>query len=739
MEKRGLTLGEMSYARKKIYKFTSFNIISFTLLSGNAIILFSMRLDAGSFLVGLLSFFTYISYLCMLIGRSMVQKYGVVKLMGRFWFIRHLMMIPALLTPLIAAHGFLPAAHGLIALSVLSFNLFRGIAITGYNPILGEVVPENQRGAFLANLQKIHHTVTLAVGIAMALFLGRDAPLYRYTLFILIGIICGSYAAFVILKIPEPGHVRDTLSENLWKGFLYALKRIPFRKFIIIHFLISMASFMITPFLIVYVKKIYFQPDNLILIYTVFGSLGAILMALVSGFMIDRLGAKPLYFIFTCIITLALIPIILSPDMRNQKIIWIFSSAVFFFHYMGSHGILNSGQTYFFAAINPEERLNLGIVFFLARGFAGGIGALFGGIILEWLQNFYPIEKVFQIYFGCISVLFIFILILISKMENFGAYPIRNTLAIIFSPREIRAISLLNRLDKSRTISEEKSTIRALAASKSELSVYNILQKLKSPRYTIRKEALWALSYLPFDKLVIQSLISEVKNRTFTTAYLAADILGKKKIKEGIDILRKQLNTNDYFLCGKCMVSLARLGDRKSIPVIEDIIRKTSNPMLTIHSAAALEIFKNPASIKILLFKLRGKNPPYIRDEIILSIAGNLGIGDWFYPLYVSFLEKSSLGISTLKDYIDKCQVSSKRSDQLRELLHSLPLGNRTGFNNSADILLKQIHLKNKGVDISSIFREALMDINLSRLNRLCFLITAVIIGSGHLQPADGR
>lgn len=571
----------------------------------------------------------------------------------------------------------------------------------------------------------------------MALFLGRDAPLYRYSLFIVIGIICGSFAAFTIFKIPEPVHVRETFSENLWKGFLRALKRIPFRKFIIIHFLISMTAFMITPFLIVYIKKIYFQPDNFILIYTVFGSLGAILMALVSGFMIDRLGAKPLYFIFTCVITLALIPAIISPDIKNQKIVWIFASAVFFFHYMGSHGILNSGQTYFFAAINPEERLNLGIVFFLTRGLAGGIGALFGGIILEWLQNFFPVGKVFQIYFGCIAALFIFIIILISKMETLGAYPIRNTLAIIFSPQEIRAISLLNRLDKSRTISEEKSTIRALAASKSELSVYDILQKMKSPRYTIRKEALWALSTLPVDKPVIQSLISEVKNRTYTTAYLAADILGKRKIKEGINILRKQLNTNDYFLCGKCMVSLARLNDRKSIPVIEDIVRKTANPMLIIHSAAALEIFRNPESIKVLLFKLKEKSTPYMRDEIILSIAGNLGIGEWFYPLYVSLLEKSTLGISGLKDYIDKCRISAGLSDQLKELLSSLPLGNRTGFKNSADNLLKQIHLINNGVDISSIFREALMDIKLSRLNRFCFLITAVIIGGACNQNPD--
>jgi hypothetical protein len=419
--------------------------------------------------------------------------------------------------------------------------------------------------------------------------------------------------------------------------------------------------------------------------------------------------------------------------------IWIFSSALFFFHNMGSHGALNSGQTYFFAAIKSEERLNLGIVFFLTRGLAGGIGALSGGFILAWLQNITFIEtaSAFRVYFGFLTLFLFIIVLFIIRMENLGAIPIRNALAKIFSPRELRTISQLHRLNRSRTVSEEKSAIKALAGSGSELSVHDILQKLKSPRFTIRKEAITTLSSLPVDKMVIQALIAEVKNHSFTTAYLAADIIGKKKISEGVTVLRKQLYSRDYFLSSKCMVSLARLNDRESIPGIEDIIRRTNNPRMIVHGAVALEIFNNPSSIQVLLNKLGERNPPYMRDEIILSIAGIIGFETWFYPHYVSFLEKSTLGILHLRDHLGEHSIPSQLSDQIEELYKSLPMGSRSRFSQLAAKLLTQVEILPLGVDISSILRNAVAYEDFIRLDRFCFLIASVITWFATLEGSD--
>ena len=47
--------------------------------------------------------------------------------------------------------------------------------------LIGEIVEENERGAFLSRLQKIQHAVTLVASIVMALLLGSEAPLFRYS------------------------------------------------------------------------------------------------------------------------------------------------------------------------------------------------------------------------------------------------------------------------------------------------------------------------------------------------------------------------------------------------------------------------------------------------------------------------------------------------------------------------------------------------------------------------------
>jgi len=728
MKKLDLTPGEMSKARKNFYFFNFFNVISFSLLSGNIIILYALKLGAGNFLVGILSSFIFLGTFFILIGRLLVPKFGMVKLMGRFWIIRYLMMIPLLAAPILSLFGLQAAIPIILTASVLGFQISRGIAITSYNPLIGSLTSEKTRGGFLSKVQVIEHVTILIVGIGMAFLLGGSAPLYIYSFFFLSGILTGIIGARFILQLPEPRQSQESLTEKLLKSLIKSLKENTLRKFIINNFLITMLTAMVTPFLIVYMKSVYSQPDSSIVFFTVFGSLGAIVMALINGFLIDKLGAKPLYFNFTGVLTLVLLPVIFSPTLTSSLSIWIFSALIFFFQNMGKFGTINSGQVYLLAAIKAEQRLNLGIIYLLSRGMAGGIGSLLGGSILVLLQIAFDnrMIAVFRVYFGSVALLFIIALFMVNKMESLGAYSIRHTMSVIFSPRDLRAIGLLNRLGKVKTLSQEKDTIRAMAESGSGLTTEEILTRLKSPRFTIRAEALNALYQLPLDEHAVQTLISEVKNHSFTTAYIAADILGVKEIKQGIKILRKQLHSGDYFLGGKCMVALAKLDDRKSIPQIEDIVTQTKNSRLIIHGAAALEIFRSISSIPALLAKLEKKTSPFLRDEIILSMAGILSMAEWFYPIYTSFLEKSSVGISLLIDSISQSGVKDTRRRELNDLAFSIPVKERQLFNKTARTLLESLPVKDK--NISAVITGALENEHLKSLDRLYFLVGAVII-----------
>jgi MFS family permease len=726
MKARELSPGEILRGRSRFYTFTLLNSFSFFLLGGNVITLFALKLGAGNFLVGLLAASVYLGYLGMLAGLPLIPRLGTVRTMGRFWLLRYLLLVPVLATPLLARMGSSRTALALVTGGVLGFNIARGVAITGYNPIMGQLAAERGRGAFLARLQALSHLASLAAGAAVAFFLGREASLARYTLFIGFGTGIGFLAAFTIFRLPEPAESAGSLLRELLPGFRRAMRRTPFRKFMIVHLVISLAALMVTPFLIVYVKRVYHQPDNYVVFYTLSGSLGALLMALISGFMIDKLGAKPLFFIFTAVLLLTLVPLGLSPPLGGGTGVWIFCSLIFFFHSMGTFGITSSGQTYFLAAIQPEERLNLGVAYYLAQGLASGIGSLAGGALLEGLQGVLalPDTKTYQLYFTFLIVLFAAGLLLVRNLENLGAYPIRDALGAIFSPRDLRAIGLLHRLFRSRTATEEHTALQALAEFPSELTIRDLLQKLKSPRFTIRAQALTALGRLPATGPVARALVSEVKNHPFTTAYMAAEILGDRRIAAAVPVLRRQLASRDYFLSGKCMVALARLDDRPSIPAIESVLRWTRNPRLVIHAATALEIFRNTLSIPLLLSRLEQRAHPFLRDEIILAIAGILGLEEWFYPLYASFLEKSTEAVLRLRDEMERYGPPSLSADRLATLLELLLRPDRRGFARLARRLLGEL----EPVTVTAPLSRALKNPRYQRLDRFCFLVTAVLV-----------
>ena len=598
--------------------------------------------------------------------------------------------------------------------------------MSGYNPILGSITNNKIRGNFLGKLQIIEHTGNMAVSISIAFLLGGDSPIYIYTIFFLVGIISGIFSAKIIFKLPQTKNEISSSTENLYTNFKDALKDKTIKNFLLNNIFIAVLITMVAPFLIVYMKTVYHQSDSSIVFFTMAGSMGAISMALINSFLIDRLGAKPMLFYFTGALSIALIPLLISPSIDSSIGIWSLALLVFFLHNMGVFGTRNSAQVYFFKAIKEEQRFSLGMIYMMTEGLAGGVGSLLGGIILVNLQKYYspdPIE-VYRLYFGLVAIFFVIALFRVNKMESLGAFSVRHTMSLIMSPRDLKAINLLNRLNKVKTIEQEKETIKAIAESKSALSTQELLHHLKSPRFTIRAEALSALTHLPEDENISKALISDVKNNTNTTAYISADIIGKRGLQSGIDILRKQLASQDFFLSGKCMVALARLGDRNSIKHIELIVKKTSNARLIIHGASALEIFHNTSSIPVLIEKLEKKTSPFLRDEIILSIAGILDIGDWFYPIYSTYLEQSSDGIAMLEDYINQSNMEEYILTKMTIVIAGILVKPRTEFKKNIEILLQLIPDKK----ITQILFDAVNNSHLESLDRLYFLITASCI-----------
>jgi len=647
-----ISQAERLRARKLFNIFSVFNTFSYLLLSGNILSLYLLRLGASSTLIGIISSFTYISFFFMLPGRVVVQKVGVSRLFAYCWTARYLAAIPLLFSPIFILRGQGNVGFSLVVAGALGFQVMRGIGLVSNSPIMGDLSEGKDRGDYLSRIQIITHTVSIVAGLLMAFLLGTgQASLLRYSLLILLGILFGLAGCIFLFKLPFNLGGGFPMEEGVFASINRALKDPSFLRFIKVFALVMVVAGITRPFLVLYTADVYQVSDSTNMYLTVVGSLGALTMGVVAQLLLDRVGAKPMLIFFTFVFFLSMIPMVVSFSFPPWGE-YLYLGILFFFFHFGTLGQENASQTYFYGAIRPEDQMNLGILYYLIFGLGGTIGSALGGVILDGIHSLGMGDVAsYRVFFGG-ALFFAFLSLLwMFRLAPIGSVGIRNALTIMFSARDLRAILLLNKLDRSTSIEAERKVIREMSEAPSSISLEGLLQRLKSPSFVIRREALQALETHEPDDRVVEALLHEVKTGEFTTAYLAARILGKYRIHRGIPLLRQSLHSDDYLLAAESMVALARLQDTHSKGKIEALLRLARNPFLIIHGAEGLKIFQDPASISLLLeIAERSELPDSVRNHVILGIAGLVGMEDWFYPIFTIFLDEPIKGVDFLLD-----------------------------------------------------------------------------------------
>ena len=713
--------------RRRYYAHSVLNGISFRLLAGNIITLYALNLGADNTYVGVLSSFAYISLLFLLVGRPLVNRLGAVRVQSTFWFIRYSMMIPILLTALPGVATNQPLTFALVAVAVLGFHSSKGIALAGQQTILGSVVGEKGRGAVLSRIQSLNTTVSTVVWLVVGIVLTGDPTRIAYAGIFLVGIIAGTSSSAVLSTLPEPAGNAQATGALFLQSVRAGFSNDRFRRLMTLLFTKNVFLGMTGAFLIVQFKAVYGHSDSSIVFITLIGSLGVIAMAAAAGLLMDRMGARPLYFAFAVITAASILPIVFGPDGGTTLIAWLIPSVAFFLYNIGANGMMNCSQDYLFATISSEERLNLGIVYHIVAGIAGFIGSVGGGLALDAILARPDLADAagYRLYFGVMFVTLVGVSLLVTRLPDIGAYSILNTISVLFSPRDLRAIRILKRLGTSTSVDHEREMIRELGRSPSKMAVEDLLTKLKSPSFQIRAEALTSLRLHPVDHAVIRALEKEVTDHEYTTAHMAAETIGMKRIREAAPALREALESGDFMLCGKAMVALAELNDLASLHRILTIFTESANPRVIIHGARALATFRDPLAVTALVQKLEPSIAPFVRDEIILAIAEVLGFEDRFYPAYILFLERNLAGTAEL------LELTTASEADVRTMVLEVT-GDPAVFAVSARRVYASDPPSVAGFDLQGIILEALENPTILALVRFRFLAAAIPVMAGN-------
>jgi hypothetical protein len=635
-------------ARETYNLFNVFNALSWNFLVGSIITLLAMRLHASSTYLGLINAILYVSFFFLPVGKILARRFSITGIFSFAWTWRAIGMAPVVVAPVVAALGHRDFALGLILLGVSLFHVIRGIGMIGNNPVLNEMAMGPDRGSYMTQIQIINSAVGMFSGFIVAMVLGREPSLFLYSLIMAGGIASGILSGRLIRKVPEPPGEEGGRKIHFAAIFRDAFSQPGLRRFMGILFIVALVSGVSRVFVVVYSREVFMQNDGMVSLYSVFGGLGNLMIGLLIKFLVDRIGAKPIFIICTIIGLVSMIPIVFFPrnavgNMTTAVLFLTFLSFVLNFGFLGAEGI---AQTYFLGLVPGEMMLDMGILYFLVFGVAGAGGSFFAGLLLDilaaaGLSAFWNFKILYIILIGLTS----FVIVLQKNMTPLGALPFLNALKVMFSFRDLQAISILERLNKTRDSREEELLLGALHDTPSQLSIKGLLERARSPRLAVRLESLRAMETLKtLGEDAERALIQDLINNPYTTAYISARILGNHGCFSAISLLRELAASTDYMLAGESMIALARLGDHAFRPQMEQIILGASNPRLKIMGVEAFGIYGSPNSLSVLMDILRVTDPPpYLRDEVVLAMAAILDTQNQFYPILVRYLEEPSL------------------------------------------------------------------------------------------------
>ena len=679
-----LPLSVKKRAQKRYLWFTRVNAVSFAILGEGVLILYSVKVGAPDWLISVITSMFYWTMPLMLLGKRLIARMGAARAYSLSWFLRNISASFLILVPFVQQRFYPNLGLFLLTLAGTGFYAFRSMGITAMTPLIGDITSKHDRGQFISTAWLNFNLFYLLVIGVLALVFSRDSSVQSFQFVIGVGVFFGLVASWIVASVPESPRLKRSGQEKLRETLRFFRENLTARRLFWSWIFATMGIMLVMPFSMLSLKKGYLVPDQIAIVFVMIQVSGGILGSFLNTHLLDRVGSKPMLVLYTAGFMLIAFLWLIGP----AQLFWPHVVLIFLLAGMSNSGIQSALSHYFLNSTPALNRVSASMVLNIFSGIAAGFaGSVIGGGLLKLLHHF-GVEGIliYRTYFGAVLLIQMAILAVVLRLPALVPKGVRDVLGILFSFRDWRALYVLQKLARAEAEEEEQQLVEQLREIGSELTEEALLGYLESPKFYIRSKAIRALGQIDFSPQTARRLIQEVEQGEYTTAYLAAEVLGEHGVREAIPVLRRALRSKDVFLQGKAMLALARLGDRESFPEILQLFRASENPRILIHGAMAFVEMKDPLLIGELIRKAANPElPRKVRDELLYAMSELAGCGNTFYRLYKIFLFNRDEGVRALEETIDRLEgLPDEIRQRLRELVRQ---GKKSGSHDISPLL----------------------------------------------------
>lgn len=645
-------------AQSTYLTFSRVNALSFASLADAVVILYALNLGADDSFVALISSFLFLSMPFMLLGKQSVARRGAVGTLTLGWILRNLCALGLFFAPIAQQNVSISFGFFLFGASAFAFAAFRSFGVTSITPIIGDITSKENRGQFISKNWFQANLFFLIAMIAIIFLTHRFPSVHTFQGIIVFGSLTGITAGFIVSRVPESGKPKASAREPLKQALHYVFYTPKSRKLLFSWMALTGGLLLTIPYSILSIKNGYGIADDEALVFSGILLVGGISASYANTLLLDRVGPRPMMILYGLVLMSISVIWIFAP----ARFMWPLMIAVFFLAGACNAGINTTLSHYLLATIPADRTVSISMLMRIISGlFAGLCGSVFGSGILHILNNS-SLQglTIYKLYFIIIFLYFIAVVTVVKRLEPVADRRVKDVLGIMFSLREWRALFTLQKIAESETEEQDQKIISKLGQIGSGISEDSLTYFLDSPRFITRARAIRALGQIDYGHNTVKKLIQEVEKEEYTTAHLASEVLGEHRSYEAIPVLRKALNSEDVFLVGKTMLSLAQLEDKHSFKRIEHIFLTSRNPRLIIYGAQALTLMQRSSTLALFLQKLATFDLNLsVQEELYYCISQVCGVENLFYKYYPLFKSDSAEVLNRLKTDL-KQQMNGK-------------------------------------------------------------------------------
>ncbi|MEZ4670860.1 MAG: MFS transporter [Anaerolineae bacterium] len=597
---------------------------------GPAFVLFLSELKLSSTEIGfLLSLFPFMGLVAPVIAPA-VARFGYKRTFVTFFGIRKVMTIGLLFAPAVMAQFGATAVVLYLTFIVGGFTLSRAIAETGMYPWAQEFIPNSIRGRYGA-VNDIVARLTGIAAIAVASFvLERGVGFERFTLLFGLALFFGFAAVWSANHIPGGAPVRGSQQEQVAYRQLAGVFKD--RNFVLYMLALSAVIIGSTPmgsFLPLYMEQQIGLSESHVVLLQIGLLVGGLATTYLFGWASDRYGSKPI--LMSGLIVKILLPLawMLLPRQSSLSL----PSALFIALINGGSDIawaIGSGRLLYVKIVPPEKSGQYMAVYYAAIGLIGGLSQIIGGRALDFTQGLsgqfliFTIDPFFPLFmFGL--VLAVISVVLFQRVQADTSLSVSEFAGLFVHGNPVLALESMFRYYRARDERETVAMTERMAKTKSPLTVDELLEALRDPRFNVRFEAIISIAHMDADERLIEALAKFVDGTELSLSVIAAWALGRLGDKQALEPLRSGLDSSYRSIQAHCARALGTLGDAETAPLLLERLKAETDKGLRIAYSSALGNLQCTDAIPTLFEILASTENEGARLELALALARMVG------------------------------------------------------------------------------------------------------------------